>query len=92
LAGLVFLDTARQVNTRQPEPDRQWLARLDALRDPRWQDKTLLVPQGEIPTLHFYFQDIAFRGYLDPAAIPARLSAEHFDGVLYPEETVVRVP
>jgi hypothetical protein len=92
LAGLVFVDTARQVNAQPPEPDRQWFARLDTLRDPRWQGKTLLVPQGDIPTLHFYFQDIAFRGYLDPSAIPARLSAQHFDGVIYPSEAVVRVP
>jgi len=92
LAALVFADTARQVNARPPERDPQWLARLQAIRDPRWQGKTLLVPQGEIPTLHFYFQDIAFRGYTDPSAIPARLSAQHFDGVIYPGETAVRVP
>ena len=92
LAGLVFLDTARQVHARPQEPDPQWLARLAAVRDPRWQGKTLLVPQGEVPTLHFYFQDIKFRGYLDADAIPARLAAQHFDGVIYPTETAVRVP
>jgi hypothetical protein len=92
VAALVFVDTARQVNARAPEPDPQWLARIAAVRDPRWQGKTLLVPQGEIPTLHFYFQNLTFRGYLDASAIPARLSAQHFDGVIYPGETAVRVP
>jgi hypothetical protein len=92
LAALIFVDTARQVNTRAPEPDPQWLARLAAVRDPRWQGKTLLIPQGEIPTLHFYFQDITFRGYEDASAIPSRLAAQHFDGVIYPAETAVRVP
>jgi hypothetical protein len=92
LAALVFVDTARQVNARPPEPDPQWLARLAAIRDSRWQGKTLLVPQGEIPTLHFYFQGIVFRGYTEASAIPARLSAQPFDGVIYPGETAVRVP
>jgi len=92
LAALVFLDTARQVNDRPPQVNPQALARLDALRDARWRGQTLLVPQGEIPTLHFYFQDIKFRGYTDVSAIPARLSAQHFDGVLYPNEAAVRVP
>jgi hypothetical protein len=92
LAALVFLDTARQVNARPPEPDRQALARLDAIRDPRWQGKTLLVPQDDLPTLHYYFQDIKFRGYTDASTIPARLSAQHFDGVIYPDEAAVRVP
>jgi hypothetical protein len=92
LAVLVFLDTARQVNAHPPEPDRQALGRLDAIRDPRWQGKTLLVPQDDLPTLHYYFQDIKFRGYTDASAIPARLSAQHFDGVIYPDEAAVRVP
>jgi hypothetical protein len=92
LAVLVFLDTARQVNARAPEPNRQSLALLDAIREPRWQGKTLLVPQVDIPTLHFYFQDIKFRGYTDASAIPARLAAQRFDGVIYPDEAAVRVP
>jgi len=92
LAALVFVDTERQMNTRAPEPDPQWVARLAAVRDPRWQGKTLLIPQGEVPTLHFYFQDITFRGYWDDSTIPSRLAAQHFDGVIYPAETAVRVP
>ncbi len=92
LAALVFVDTARQVNGHAPEISRQSLALLDAIRDPRWQGKTLLVPQDDVPTLHFYFQDIQFRGYTDASAIPARLSAQHFDGVVYPNDAGVRVP
>ncbi len=92
LAVLVFLDTARQVNARPPELNRQALARLAAIRDPRWQGKTLLVPQDDMPTLHYYFQDIKFRGYTDASAIPARLSTQHFDGVIYPDTAAVRVP
>jgi hypothetical protein len=92
LAALVFLDTARQVNPLPPEPNQPELALIDAIRGPRWQGKILLVPQGDIPTLHFYLQDVTFRGYTDASAIPARLSGQHFDGVVYPHEAAVRVP
>jgi hypothetical protein len=80
------------VNARAPEISPQSIALLDAIRDPRWHGKTLLVPQDDVPTLHFYFQDIQLRGYTDASAIPARLSSQHFDGVVYPDEAAVRVP
>jgi len=91
LAVLVFVDTAPQVNSHPPERNRQSIALFDAIRDPRWRGKTLLVPQGDLPTLHFYFQDIKFRGYTDASAIPARLAAQPFDGVIYPGEAAVRI-
>jgi hypothetical protein len=92
LTVLVFLDTSRQVNARPLEPIAQRLALLDAVRDPRWAGRTLLVPQKDVPTLHFYFQGVTFRGYKDVSVIPARLSAQHFDGVIYPDGASVRVP
>ena len=92
LAAAVFADTARQVNARPPEVNQKTVALLDAVRDPRWKGKTLLVPQGDIPTLHYYAQTVRFRGYYDASSIPARLRSEHFDGVAYPDEAVVRVP
>jgi hypothetical protein len=92
LALLVFLDTARQVIAHPLEPTPQRLALFDAIRDPRWLGKTLLVPQDDVPTLHFYFQGVKFRGYKFASAIPAHLSAQHFDGVIYPGESAVRVP
>ena len=92
LAELVFADMARQVNTRPPEVDRQTVALLDAIRDPRWRGKTLLVPQGYIPTLHFYFQDIVFRGYAGHASGFDGACCAQFGGVVYPNEAAVRVP
>jgi hypothetical protein len=83
LLAIVFLNTERQIQahpaTEDPRP-RAVLARIAA---EHLQAGTLLVPQGDVPVIHYYFPHSRLRGYLEEGAIPAEFSRGAFDAVLY---------
>jgi hypothetical protein len=90
LALLLWFDATRLLRPSPIPADPRATALLASVRDPRWENKTLLVPQDDLPALHFYFPRTVFRGYLSATSIPSRLAGEHFDGVIYPEDPTVR--
>jgi len=56
---------------------------LALLRADDLSHKSLLVPQGSVPMVHYYFPEGRFKGYLMASEIPAELRTGSFDGVIY---------
>ncbi len=52
-----------------------------AARSPR--TRVIVVPQGELPVLHYYFPAVEWRGYSDENAIAALVAESDVDAVLY---------
>ena len=70
------------------EQDPRPRAMLAAIQAQGLENKRVLVPQVDLPTLHYYFPQGTFRGYLQIGEIANSLAATHFDAVLYPEYPV----
>ncbi len=85
IALAVFFDTARQVPRQPRQPNPPDVALLAQVRNRHWETKHLLVPQIDVPTLHYYFPGARLRGYVDPSEIDVLLARDHFDGVIYPD-------
>jgi hypothetical protein len=47
-------------------------------------DKTLLVPQADLPMIHYYFPATRLRGYYTAQPTPADLEGFASDAILYP--------
>ncbi len=87
---LMVWNTNRQLRPIPAEAyDRAW-APVKLLRSQHLESARLLVPQGMVPVLHFYFPRAAFRGYVDDREIAA--AAGQFDGVLVAEHGLRYVP
>jgi hypothetical protein len=73
-----------QVSIHPPKPDLHSEQVLDHIRQADLGDKTLLVPQGDLPMIHYYFPATRLRGYY--TAQPASTDLEGFspDAILYP--------
>ena len=68
---------------RPQNPDPRPAAVLSYVRENRLDDKALLVPQEEVPMLHYYFPSTHLRGYYGPQPDPSELSQFTKKGVLY---------
>jgi len=84
LCAVIGWNTARQVWAHPPVVDPRPAAILAAIRAQGLEEKTLLVPQGDVPVIHYYFPRTRLKGYLDESAIPVDLAARAYDAVLYP--------
>src|SRR5262249_22209707 len=73
---LRFAVTRAQLAGYLVEQDPRPAAVLAAVRAQGLEARRLLAPQLDLPTLHYYFPRGTFRGYLDPADIPASLAAD----------------
>ena len=85
LVGAGLLVTALyQVSIHPPKPDLHSEQVLDHIRQADLMDKTLLIPQGDLPMIHYYFPATRLRGYY--TAQPASTDLEGFspDAILYP--------
>jgi hypothetical protein len=60
------------------------MAVLDSLRWQKLTDKKLLVPQDDLPMIHYYFHGTSVRGYMNDEERNARLARGRFDAVLLP--------
>ena len=85
---LLFWITRAQVAGYLVRQDPRPAATVAAIRAQGLENKRVLVPQLDVPTLHYYFPLATFRGYLETAGIPESLRADRFDAVLYPEYPV----
>lgn len=68
-------------------PDLHTPAVLASVRSQGLGEHRLLVPQEELPTLHYYFPGTTLTGFTDPLLVPTVLEAGQFDAVLYPGKT-----
>ncbi len=77
----MFLTSYRVLQERHPIHDPNAYAMLDMIRQKHLTDKTLLVPAGDLPMIHYYFPHTRLKAYHDPSEIPNDISA--FDSVIY---------
>jgi hypothetical protein len=89
LCAALFCNTLLNVHVFPPEVDAANEAVLACIREHHFEDKSLLVPQGHLPMLHYYFPKARLRGYLEDAP---PVSGAQFDGVLFPGEPVRCAP
>jgi hypothetical protein len=92
IALAVFFETSLQVPPHPRQPNPPDVSLLAHVRGEHWEMKHLLVPQIDVPTLHYYFPGARLRGYLDPADIPALVANDRFDGVIYPDGPLNAAP
>lgn len=57
---------------------------LSSIRARYLTEKSLLVPQEEIPSLHYYFPRARLRGYRESQPTSADFEGRHFDAILFP--------
>ena len=54
------------------------------VRENHLENDRMLVPQADVPTLHYYFPNSHLRGYTDPIPAPSTVRDGRADGLLYP--------
>jgi len=84
LCALIAGNSTRQVAAHPLSVDPRPAAILAAIRDEGMTDKALLVPQGDVPMIHYYFPRTRLKGYLQESAIAQELAADGYGAVLYP--------
>lgn len=84
IAGLLLaaaaLETYRQPTRSGPPPS----AVLEYIRQANLTDKAMLVPQNDVPMIHYYFPRTRLRGYYTARPVPADLEGFAPDAILYP--------
>jgi hypothetical protein len=65
---------------------------LAAIRNDRLTGKTLLAPRDLIPVLHYYFPGTPVLGYGEVSEITGYRKARHFDGIVYPDYSLIADP
>lgn len=64
-------------------PEYRLPAVIASVRDHGLQNASLLVPQPDLPTVHFYFPRAQLRGYRDQTPSPEDAASGRFDAILY---------
>jgi hypothetical protein len=82
LCLLALWNTASQVTAHPILEAPQLQAELANLRDQQLDAKKLLVPQDDLPMIHYYFPRADLYGYADENQKSAWLNRERFDAVL----------
>ncbi|HWF09182.1 MAG TPA: glycosyltransferase family 39 protein [Bryobacteraceae bacterium] len=85
ICGLLYLSAAYELSTYVPAEDHRQANALNALRVAGLENKTVLIPEPDFPTLHYYLPKMRAQPYANTSAIPAELRESHFDAVLYPD-------
>ena len=73
--ALRLTDTVRVLSTRSQTADPRPAALLTEIRDFGLENRRLLVPQEDLPSLHYYFPKALLTGYLDPSVSPPEVDA-----------------
>jgi hypothetical protein len=92
ICGAMAATTLQSVVERRPRPDPRRYSMLDLVRSENLSRKRLLVPQGDLPMVHYYFPETRLKGYLNESDISAALRGAPLDGVIYPGDPARYVP
>jgi hypothetical protein len=84
LVSALFAAAIYQQSSHPPKPDPHPSAVLERIRQDRLADKALLVPQNDVPMIHYYFPGTHLRGYYTPQPVPADLEGFTPDATLHP--------
>jgi hypothetical protein len=80
----LFSATWWNLRQRPVVPDPRLPALLAYVRENHLERSRLLVPQDDVPALHYYFPDSRLSGYTGPAPELSAISPESSDGVFFP--------
>ena len=92
MCAALFFNTLLRVHPFPPAADASAEAILRCVRESHFEDKSLLVPQGYLPMLHYYFPKARLQGYLEDAPPLNALDGAHLDGVMFPGNPVRCAP
>jgi hypothetical protein len=73
-----------ETSTHPVQPDPHPAAVLEHIRQANLTNKALLVPQSDLPMIHYYFPATRLRGYYTPQPVPADSEGFAPDAILYP--------
>jgi hypothetical protein len=88
VCAALFFNTLLKVHRFPPEADASNLAILRCIRESHFEEKSVLVPQGYLPMLHYYFPKARLQGYLEDTPPIGASPDAHFDGVMFPGDPV----
>jgi 4-amino-4-deoxy-L-arabinose transferase-like glycosyltransferase len=83
VCAALFVGSLQQGLSHRVGPDAHALAVMSWLREHPLDGRRVLVPQNDLPAIHYYFPRIALRSYADAAELAAAQEQGGFDGVLY---------
>ena len=78
----LFLGSLQQGLSHRVQPDAHALAVISWLREHPLDGRRVLVPQNDLPAIHYYFPRIQLRSYADAVELAAAYEQGGFDGVL----------
>lgn len=84
LALALFAETWVNLKRHPVGPDSRLSSLLVYVRENHLQSSRMLVPQDDLPTLHYYFPNSQLRGYTDQIPELSTLRDGSADGLLYP--------
>jgi len=85
ILGLVlFTETWVNLKRNPVGSDARISSLLAYVRENHLESSRMLVPQMDVPTLHYYFPNLHLRGYTDNIPDLSTLRDGHADGLLYP--------
>jgi len=80
----LFSETRVNLERHPVGPDSRLSSLLVYVRENHLESSRMLVPQSDVPTLHYYFPNSRVRGYTDQVPEFSTLRDGGTDGVLYP--------
>jgi hypothetical protein len=86
--ALLFINSYRQMRPAVPKTACPGFAVLKKLRGYKLSNQTILVPQGDLPMIHYYMPGMRLKPYLEEAEVPDLLRKARCDGVLYTRGTI----
>ncbi|HWY46547.1 MAG TPA: hypothetical protein VNX70_04130 [Bryobacteraceae bacterium] len=84
LAGVLVAAAVLEAFNRPSRSDPHPSVVLQHIRQANLTDKALLVPQSDLPMIHYYFPATRLRGYYTPQPVAADLEGFAPDAILYP--------
>ena len=88
MASLLAANTAWQDRAHPVLPDSREWGVLAFIRDHHLGEQALMVPAGDLPTIHTYFPHTSLRGYTGETPTPDDFGGRQFAGVLFPDKSV----
>jgi hypothetical protein len=84
LALVLFTEAWVNLKRHPVVPDSRLSSLLVYVREKHLENSRMLVPQDDVPTLHYYFPNTHLRGYTEQIPRLSRLQDGRADGLLYP--------
>jgi hypothetical protein len=84
LSFLLFAEMWLNIKRYPVLPDTRLSSLLSYIRENHLENSRMLVPQSDLPTLHYYFTNLHLRGYNDRIPEVSTFRDKKTEGVIYP--------